>query len=838
VPKEQSADLRGPAFALLLKRHRLAKHMTHEALAAAALISAQAVGALESGRRKGPQQRTVDALADALRLTGSDRKEFNDAAERGRAREPRRASADDIREPSGPNAQIFAQSSTFVGQARACGVVLALIKRSRKLTLTGPPGIGKTRLALEIARHHGIDRAAGTAFIECATHSNGLQIIDAIAAATGQRLSPEGDAISNLVDAIKSLDLLLVLDNCEHVIDDAAKIVVAIGLACPAITVMATSREVLGVEGERVYHVPALAVPPSNIYRVVDLLQYDAAALFVERAEAVGPLFDLDDQTVTAIVEVVNKLEGLPLAIELAAARTNQMSLKEIARQLDDRLPFLSWGRRDAAPRQRTLRALIDWSFGLLSKSERLLLQRSAAFSGGWSLEAARDVCCFDNELAPGEILDLFSSLVRKNLVVLTGRHGTIRYALLESVRTYALEKLEISGELLTVVKRHTEWFARFADSIGRNGTELQSNGQLRLAEVEIANVNAALDWAVTTDGQAVIAARIAVGFFRAWTFCGFRKHGLAALRKVLPLVSENESGLMVARIWLGIASTSFARAKVDAAREAVSRLEAVSEPALLISALIYLCEGLLDTGFLAEAEIAIERAYSACRSSGHTEEPKDVALLSVVLGLRAWIMSETERFIEARACYEDALEISRSIGNEYIEIGFKANLATLEIALGRHQEAIGLAMDARAQARRLRYAELELSLLTALVGYHAIVGDSASAYLAAGRALPIVRKLSQLSTAARIIQHVAAAAALRGEWPMSARLLGYAEAAYERIGYRRDSTETQTLALAQTLLSGALSAEVILQYRDEGRRLNDDDALKAVRDLALAFEP
>ncbi|MBD5655007.1 MAG: AAA family ATPase, partial [Candidatus Eremiobacteraeota bacterium] len=395
---------------------------------------------------------------------------------------------------------LLVETSTYVGQERARRDVAALVRSFRLVTLTGPPGIGKTRLALQVARSFTPEPRDGIWLVECAAFTDRDHLIEAITALLKARVSQEGDPLANLVAEIEIQNVLLVLDNCEHVIDAAAAVAAAIGQSCPSISILATSRESLGVSGERVYHVPSLTVPPTEVHRLVDLMQYDAAALFLERSRAVSDRFEAGEDNISAIREIVGRLDGLPLAIELAAARTDQMSLTDMLRQLDDRLEFLSWGRRDAVPRQRTLRALIDWSFDLLSRSERVLLRRVAVFAGGWNLDAAGTICT-DGNVSGSQCLGILSSLVRKNLVVANTAGGPTRYSLLDSIHSYLLDKLDAAGETIALAGRHANWFASFAETMGATGTELQLQGRRQLAEIEMDNVNAALKWSLQDDG-------------------------------------------------------------------------------------------------------------------------------------------------------------------------------------------------------------------------------------------------------------------------------------------------------------------------------------------------
>jgi predicted ATPase/class 3 adenylate cyclase len=341
-----------------------------------------------------------------------------------------------------------AQLTSFVGREQAITDVTQLLTTSRLVTLTGPGGTGKTRLALQVAAGVLEAYSDGVWLIELAPLSDAALVPQAVATALGLREDASRPILATLTDFLSARNLLLIIDNCEHVVEACAQLAGALLRGCPNVHILASSRETLGIAGEAPFRVPSLATPdPRRLPPIEMLTQYEAVRLFVERAAAVLPGFRLTHDNASAIAQVCSRLDGIPLALELAAARVTVLRVEQIAARLDDRFRLLTGGSRTAVPRQQTLRALIDWSYDLLAEAERVMLQRSSVFVGGWTLEAAEAVCAGDG-LDHDEVLDVLAQLVNKSLVVADREQGQeTRYRLLETIRQYALERLVESGK-------------------------------------------------------------------------------------------------------------------------------------------------------------------------------------------------------------------------------------------------------------------------------------------------------------------------------------------------------------------------------------------------------
>ena len=395
--------------------------------------------------------------------------------------------------PELPN-NLPGQLSAFVGREPELIKVRSLVASARLITLTGAGGCGKTRLALQVAAELLGTVRDGVWFVGLAPLTEAEMIPDAVAAVLGladQR--GQQPVLESLIDALREQDTLILLDNCEHVIDGAAKFCGQLVRECPRLRILATSREPLGIDGEHVYRVPSLSLPTGEA-DAVDIAASDAVRLFVDRAQAQDPGFVLDDSSAPLVASVCRRLDGIPLALELAAARLSSMSLQQVSDRLGQRFRLLTGGSRNAMPRQQTLQAAVDWSFGLLTEPERDLLRRLSVFAGGFELDASEAICTADS-VDPFDVLDLLGSLVSKSLVVAERTPESVRYRMLETIRQYAAQELLRSGgegHVVAVRDGHAGYFLRLAEEAA---PALAGPGQghwLRRLDTEWENLSAA----------------------------------------------------------------------------------------------------------------------------------------------------------------------------------------------------------------------------------------------------------------------------------------------------------------------------------------------------------
>ena len=504
-------------FGRQLRQLRRVRDLTQAALAQAAFCALDTIKKLESGRRRPSRQLAVQ-LADVLDLDAAERATFL-AAARGSAASDTPDAPPLATTPS-PIQRVQnnlpAQLTRFIGRGHAIADLQRLLERARLLTLTGSGGSGKTRLALEVGALVTPIFADGVWLVELAALSDGAMVAETVATILSLP-SPSQPARSVLMQYLRDKRMLLVLDNCEHLIQACAELAEALLRACPDLHILATSREGLGVAGELVWPVPTLQLPdPEAQLTPAELATVEAVQLFIDRAALVSLGFAVTAANAAAVRQICTRLDGIPLAIELAAARVKTVSVQDIATHLGDRFRLLTGGSRTVLPRHQTLRALIDWSYQLLTDAERIVLRRLAVFAGDWTLDAARAICAGD-AIDAQDVLDALTRLVDKSLVVLSPRSEARRYTFLETIRQYAVERLEDAEESAAVRTRHLNYFLSFSERLalpleetiphlgeqpgrqpGADGSSDRATFITRLAD-DLENIRRAIDWAVET---------------------------------------------------------------------------------------------------------------------------------------------------------------------------------------------------------------------------------------------------------------------------------------------------------------------------------------------------
>jgi predicted ATPase/DNA-binding SARP family transcriptional activator len=702
------------------------------------------------------------------------------AGERGSGGLPGRTGAFEAERALGPTsrsetpAHNLPQSLTsFVGRERELEELQRWMGAARLLMLTGPGGCGKTRLALETAWRLLHDFPDGVWLVELASLVEPSRLGQTVVTALGISQAPsvgdapaqtERPALAVLTDCLKGKKLLLILDNCEHLVDPCARLAEALLRDCPHLRVLATSRESLGIPGETIWRVPCLSLPPpvdgswlrvDGPARAFDagvstsdplfsaLMQFEAVRLFVERATAALPTFRLSERTARTIARICRRLDGIPLAIELAAARVRALPLDELAVRLEDQLRLLTGGSRTAPPRHQTLRGALDWGYHLLTAAEQALLRRLSVFAGGFTLEAA-EVIGSDGD---GNVLDLLTGLVDKSLVQYDEQEGDGRYRLLETIRQYSEEKLRDTGETVRLQSRHRDFYLELAE---RAAPELRGREQVRWLdrlEQEHDNLRAALRWSLRgaeeAGGGADAALRLVAALRRFWFARGYLAEARDWLRESLQGGGSPaaRARALVAVVYVGsVCDPAASRSQME---EALALFRRSRDPEGAAYALLALGTVAALENDLMTAQASFEECQALFREMGDLRGVAD-ALLG--LGEIAWRQEDSPT---ARARYEEGLALYRQVGDQ---LGIVASLYFLGLTIWR----LGDLASARACFQQSLSASRELKSLANVggnIGFLAniarIEGDLVTARALFEEHIAIFRTLGRLGGAA-----------------------------------------------------------------------------------------
>jgi len=644
----------------------------------------------------------------------------------------------DIKTPSALRITIPTTLTSFVGRKRDLAEVRRLLVSSRLLTLTGAAGCGKTRLALRVATELHRHYADGVHWVELARLADGALVPQAVAKVLHVREQHGRSTLEGLLDALQDKQLLLVLDNCEHLLSACAELVERL-LAATELSVLATSREPLGVSGELRYPVPPLALPPHTL-PADEMAQFDAIQLFVERARAIVPDFALTPENAAVVASICHQLDGLPLAIELASARVNVLTVEQIAARLDDRFSLLGAASHVTQSHHRTLRTAIDWSYDFLSTPEQIMLRRLSVFAGGCSLATAETICAGE-EVEREQVLELLSSLVNKSLVVAhTLQRGEARYGLLETIRQYAQEKLLASGERLAIHDRHLHCSLQLAEE-----TVPKLRGQyqqlwLDWLESEYDNIRAALAWSLES-GHSEAGLRIANAIYQFWTVRDYVQEGLAWVERLLAQADERISVVVRANA-LAYASTLAGFRGNTAAQIRYGQQAGV------------LAEAAGEAGKLALAWALAGQAWAAWAAGDYQtvftlgkrgiqlyRELGDRYNLGLSLSTTSFMAMSVGNYDEAHAMLDEGLPLLREVGDPYriaMALNFSGDLARCERKYVRAQTAyeesisllreIGAVRDLASALHNLGHTCLHLGDLERA---HSLFSESMAAQLA-----------------------------------------------------------------------------------------------------------
>lgn len=727
------------------------------------------------------------------------------------------------------------QLSSFIGRNQEQAQLKRILSTTRLLTLTGPGGCGKTRLALQVAAESLEEFWRGVWFVDLAPVTDSAAVPQAIAFALHVKEQPNRPVLAAIIDYIGHKHLLLMLDNCEHLIDGCAHLAQTLLRACPSLRILATSREPLGIEGETTFSVPSLSMPDTGPHPSTQVvIQSEAVRLFVERAVAVRPDLALTDRNVHSVAEVCRFLDGIPLAIELAAARAKVLSIDQIVARLSDRFHLLTGGKRTASPRQQTLRAAVDWSYDLLTEAESKVFRRLAIFAGGWTLEDAEEIVGREG-LKGDDILDILTRLVDKSLIVAEERPDGMRYRFLETVRQYAREKLLDSKEGESVTIAHRDWFLALAEDAAK---ALLTSGPFVLRspvrhtadaahwldrlEAEHDNLRAALEWSLNQEADAEIALRMAAALVGFWTRRLYWNEGRAFLTAALagqakapkPLVARalRAAGWLASRQHDGPSSKSY----FDQAR---SLYEELGDEGGIANSLYGLGTTAFRQGDTDLAQSFFERCLEMWQRLG--DKP------AVVSGLKSLgsVAVEKGDAEVARALFEESLAIAR-------QLGLKGDIPWLLIDLGgiarwrgNYLQAAVLYEESRALFQELG-DKVGIAWVRENLGYVARHdGDYPQAADHFMESLVTFQELGQPWGTAQSIVGLAAVAESRGMAEYAAQLLGASMKILDSIGYMIDDRHEYDRTL--TAIQSRLDEQVFAAAWAQGAAMTTDEAVE-----------
>ena len=439
-----------------------------------------------------------------------------------------------------PGTNLPAEVTSFVGRRHEIDEVRRLLYSARLVTLIGPGGVGKTRLALRAAADLERDFADGVWFVDLAPLEDAELLADTVAAAVGVRDQSASQVTATLLEFLADKQLILVLDNCEHLVDACAALTDSLLRAAPGLRIVATSRQSLGIAGEQLMVVPPLAIPEPDQPQppVEELAAYDAVSLFIQRATAVSPGFRLTESNASAVARVCAMLDGIPLAIELATVRLRSLSVDQIQQRLADRFQLLTAGSRTAVPRQRTLRSLIYWSYELCTAEERTLWARASVFAGDFDLAAAEAVCV-GPDLPVEVVMDVLDGLIDKSILSVVEQNGSIRYKMLETVRAFGLESLAASGDRAAMLRSHRDYYGAMAAEVNQQWFGWDQVSWFARLRAERANLRTALDFCLTEPDEAPAGLALAADLWPCWIAGGQPSEGRHWLDRALEQAPE-----------------------------------------------------------------------------------------------------------------------------------------------------------------------------------------------------------------------------------------------------------------------------------------------------------
>ncbi len=666
------------------------------------------------------------------------------------------------------------QLTSFIGREREMTEIKALLRSTRLLTLTGSGGCGKTRLAVQVAADVLELFRDGVWFVDLVPLSDPTIVPHAVASALGVREAPGHPLLVTLAEYLRDRRVLLVLDNCEHLVVACAQLAEALLRSCPYLRILATSREAVGIEGELTFRVPSLSVPDlQRLPALEQLIDHEAVRLFTERARWSLPAFAVTSQNADAVAQVCVQLDGMPLAIEMAAARVKVLTVEQIATRLDDRFRLLRAGSRTALPRHQTLRAAMDWSYDLLPEKERGILRRTSVFAGGWTLEAAESICAGD-DVEAADVLDLLTRLVDRSLVIAEPHGGEVRYRLLETVRQYGRQRLRESGETAQTHRRHRDWYLQFAELAEPKLRRAEQDLWVSRLEVEHDNLRAALAWSVADIQGAEVGApakadrglRLVGAMWWFWFIGGYFSEGGRWLEQMLA-ASEGASPAWRGRALLGRGVLTF-------------MLGDFRGGTALLEESLHLARAADDRRGMAWATgwLGVPALYAGDNERAETQFQESLALwrqLGDAWGI-AWMA-------QGLGNVDESLVLCREVGDKWLTGLTLLSSATGALARKDMEKATVHIEESLTLFRQLRDRRGTARALGILGQIARVRGDDDRAAALFRESLALFQEIGDKRGIALCFERLGSAACVQGRLEQAARLFGAVDAVREAIG-------------------------------------------------------
>lgn len=765
-------------------------------------MSVNGISALERGANQTPQRKTLELLVKALSLNAEQSRALEQAA--ARASRPRAAASRGIED-------LTRAATPFFGRRELLADVKRLVIQRPLVTLTGPGGIGKTRLALKGAEELTDRFTDGLVFVDLAPLHDGESVLRTLGAHFGVKgTTVDEQLLAKVVEALRIKNALLVIDNCEHVPAAVASAAQALIRGCPGIRIIATSRQPLNVPGEHIVRVPALDLDAS-------------IELFIERAtRAIGPAqFSPADTAI--IARIVTRLDGIALAIELAAARMNLLTLPELEQHLSERFHILTGGSTVTLPRQQTMRATMDWSYALLNSRERQVFGRLRVFPDSFSLDAAVAVCG-DERTGKWQVFEALASLVDKSLVNSAPEGGVQRYRLLETTRAYVAECISDPEETAAVRRRHASYYGRLGESAAAALESTESTvAWAHSLEPDLENFRSALDWSLQEDGDFAAGVRLLSDLQELWAVEGIAAEAARRAEDVLNLKPDLPPRLRAA-LWLTIARMRqelFVHPgyMLEAASNARELYESSDDLSGLALAVRQQAAAHMRLGAYAQAQLEFERSLEIYKGLG------DRRMAARGLGYLASLFQVTGEYAEARAMLSEVLRVAQSVGDDRMIPTISMNLAETEFALGEVEGAAARAHENLSNRVLQKNCDMIATQEANLAVYLLALGRTEEA-----RAMALASIEDAAGSFIAVpLQHLAASMANAD--PVSAsKILGYVERAFKETAFSRENTETFSYKYLTAALQGAIEDNELARYRDEGAAMNEQQILAVVK--------